>query len=74
MTTSLTRRATLGIAAALAAPRLARAAAIEIVVHYSQPVIFKDSKEQLAAAFARQRPDIRIAFINNTPNYEEGLQ
>ncbi|MBN8944712.1 MAG: ABC transporter substrate-binding protein [Rhizobiales bacterium] len=74
MTTNLTRRATLGIAAALAAPRLARAAATEIVVHYSQPVIFKDSKEQLAAAFARHRPDIRISFINNTPNYEEGVQ
>ncbi|QCI68350.1 ABC transporter substrate-binding protein [Phreatobacter stygius] len=74
MTISLTRRAALGAAAALASPRLVRAAAVEIVVHYSQPVIFKDSKEQLAAAFASRHPDIKVSFISNTPNYEEGVQ
>jgi multiple sugar transport system substrate-binding protein len=73
---ALTRRTTLGSAAAtaLAAPMLARAQApVEITVHYAQPQIFKESYDAIAAAFAQREPNIRITWIT-TPNYEEGTQ
>jgi multiple sugar transport system substrate-binding protein len=70
----LTRRSLPALGAALAAPALARAqGAVEITVHYAQPVIFKESYDAIAAAFARREPNIRINWIT-TPNYEEGMQ
>ncbi len=68
----LTRRTAL--AAALAAPAIVRAQGnVEITIHYAQPAIFKDSKDAIAAEFARREPSIRIAWVT-TPNYEEGTQ
>jgi multiple sugar transport system substrate-binding protein len=67
----LTRRTAL--AAALAAPAVARAQSVEITVHYAQPAIFKESKDAIAAEFARREPGIRVNFVT-TPNYEEGTQ
>lgn len=68
----ITRRAALG--AALAAPAIARAQGlVEITIHYAQPAIFKESKDAVAAEFARREPNIRITWVT-TPNYEEGTQ
>lgn len=68
------RRAALLLGAtALAAPRLARAQQVDITIHYAQPHVYKDSKEAVAAAFARHEPNIRINWVT-TPNYDEGLQ
>lgn len=70
----LHRRSLAGLAAAaLAAPRVARAEAVEITVHYAQPHIYKDAKEAIAAAFARREPGIRISWVTS-PDYNEGLQ
>jgi multiple sugar transport system substrate-binding protein len=69
----ITRRTALAASAVLAAPRIARAQAVEITVYYAQPAIFKESKDAVAAAFARIEPGIRITWIT-TPNYEEGTQ
>lgn len=75
MTTGLRmgRRAALALPATLALPRIARAQPVEITVQYAQPHIFKESKDAVAAAFARREPGIRINWIT-TPNYDEGLQ
>jgi len=68
------RRATFGVAAvALAAPTVRAQSSIEITVHYAQPHIFKESKDAVAAAFARREPGIRINWVT-TPNYDEGTQ
>jgi multiple sugar transport system substrate-binding protein len=71
----ITRRTSLAAAAStLAAPAIGRAqGAVEITVHYAQPAIFKESKDAIAAEFARREPGIRINWIT-TPNYEEGTQ
>jgi multiple sugar transport system substrate-binding protein len=74
---TVTRRAALGVAAGaaatLAAPHYARAQSVEITVHYAQPQIFKESKDAVAAAFARLEPGIRINWVT-TPDYEAGTQ
>lgn len=68
------KRRALAASAALFAPAVARAQqSIEITVHYAQPVIFKESYDAIAAAFARREPNIRINWVT-TPNYEEGMQ
>lgn len=67
------RRAALLLPAALAAPRIAGAQALEITVHYAMPQVFKESKDAVAAAFARREPGIRINWVT-TPNYDDGLQ
>jgi len=68
------RRTTFGVAAAaLAAPTVRAQSSIEITVHYAQPHIFKESKDAVAAAFARREPGIRINWVT-TPNYDEGTQ
>ncbi|MCC5618908.1 extracellular solute-binding protein, partial [Nostoc sp. CHAB 5836] len=71
----LLRRRTLAGAALgiLAAPALRAQSTVEITVHYAQPHIFRESKEAVAAAFARHEPGIRINWVT-TPNYDEGLQ
>jgi multiple sugar transport system substrate-binding protein len=68
------RRALAAATAALFTPHVLRAQqAVEITVHYAQPVIFKESYDAIAAAFARREPNIRINWVT-TPNYEEGMQ
>ncbi len=70
----LRRRSLAGIAfAALAAPALRAQPNVEITVHYSQPHVFRESKEAVAAAFSRHEPGIRINWVT-TPNYDEGTQ
>ncbi len=70
----LRRRSLAGIAfAALAAPVLRAQPNVEITVHYSQPHVFRESKEAVAAAFSRHEPGIRINWVT-TPNYDEGTQ
>lgn len=59
--------------ASLAMPHVARAQSVEITVHYAQPAIFKESKDAIAAEFAKREPNIKINWIT-TPNYEEGTQ
>ena len=49
-------------------------AATELVVHYAMPAFFKDVMEQLAAAFARDNPDLSVRFPAASPTYEDGLQ
>jgi multiple sugar transport system substrate-binding protein len=71
---NLRRRSLAGIAfAALAAPALRAQPNVEITVHYSQPHVFRESKEAVAAAFSRHEPGIRINWVT-TPNYDEGTQ
>jgi multiple sugar transport system substrate-binding protein len=68
------RRSLLGIAfGGLAAPALRAQPNVEITVHYSQPHVFRESKEAVAAAFSRHEPGIRINWVT-TPNYDEGTQ
>ncbi len=65
------------LATPLALPLLARpaaAAATELIVHYAMPAIFKDPMEQIAAAFAKENPDIAVHFPAPSPTYEDGLQ
>jgi multiple sugar transport system substrate-binding protein len=57
---------------ALAPPAWAQTAT-EITVHVPQPVIYRESFEATAAAFARHEPNIRINWVT-TPNYEDGMQ
>jgi len=73
MTMRLRRRSLAGLAAAIAAPRIARADTVEITVHYAQPHIYKDAKEAIAAAFARVESGIRISWLTS-PDYNDGLQ
>ncbi|HWL79476.1 MAG TPA: ABC transporter substrate-binding protein [Roseomonas sp.] len=75
MTTPIGRRATFLLgAAALAAPRLARAqGTTEITVHYAQPYIYKASYDAILDAFGKREPSIKVNVIT-TPNYEEGAQ
>ena len=54
MSTTLTRRSTLGLmagAATIAMPHVVRAQTIEVVAHYSMPPIFKAAMEAVAEAF-----------------------
>lgn len=68
------RRGLMRLAAALVAtPAIARANAVEVTVHYAQPHVFKDAKDAIAAAFARQEPGIRISWLTS-PDYNDGLQ
>lgn len=74
MALHLYRRTLAGAAlCSLAAPALRAQANVEITVHYAQPHIFRESKEAVAAAFARREPGIRINWVT-TPNYDEGTQ
>ncbi|MFN8890795.1 MAG: extracellular solute-binding protein [Alphaproteobacteria bacterium] len=57
----------------LAVPALRAQPNVEITVHYSQPHVFRESKEAVAAAFSRHEPGIRINWVT-TPNYDEGTQ
>jgi multiple sugar transport system substrate-binding protein len=71
---NLRRRSLVGIAfGALAAPAVRAQPNVEITVHYSQPHVFRESKEAVAAAFSRHEPGIRINWVT-TPNYDEGTQ
>jgi multiple sugar transport system substrate-binding protein len=79
MTSTITRRTTLGLmagaSAVLAAPRLAGAQGqTEIVAHYSMPHIFKEAQEAVAAEFMKANPDVKITYMNPTPSYEDGTQ
>lgn len=68
------KRRALAASAVLFTPHVLRAQQnVEITVHYAQPVIFKESYDAIAAAFARREPNIRINWVT-TPNYEEGMQ
>jgi len=70
----LRRRSLVGIAfGGLAVPALRAQPNVEITVHYSQPHVFRESKEAVAAAFSRHEPGIRINWVT-TPNYDEGTQ
>lgn len=75
--TQFTRRGALGLAAGaattLAAPHVARAQSVEITVQYAQPNVFKDSKDAIAAAFAKYEPNVKINWIT-APGYDEGSQ
>jgi multiple sugar transport system substrate-binding protein len=74
MTLAFSRRTLAGAAVgSLAAPALRAQSTVEITIHYAQPHIFRESKEAVAAAFARREPGIRINWVT-TPNYDEGLQ
>ena len=73
--TSLTRRATLGLAlAAAAGPAFAQATPIELTVHYPMPAFFKDVMEKVAEGFSVANPGIRIRYPAPSPNYEDGVQ
>ncbi len=74
MMTHLRRRTLFGaMGVSLAAPAVRAQASVDITIHYAQPQIFRESKEAVAAAFARREPGIRINWVT-TPNYDEGLQ
>lgn len=70
----LSRRILLAAAgAAIAAPHYARAQTVELAVQYAQPHVFKESKDAIAAEFARREPNIRITWVT-TPDYDAGSQ
>lgn len=63
-----------GAALSVAMPAVARAQQVEISVHYSMPAIFKDAKDAIMEAFSRKHPEVKAAYVNPTPTYEDGAQ
>lgn len=70
------RRTLLGTAAGLALPLYARAQSqgVELSVQYSIPELFRGLMEDVATAFMRANPGVRIAFRAPEQGYEEILQ
>ncbi len=69
------RHVLLAAGSALAAPGLVRAQTpMTIEAHYSMPLVFKDVQEQIAEAFNRRNPDVRVVYRQPTPGYDDGLQ
>lgn len=64
------RRSMLLGSAALAMPRLARAAT-EITVLYSQPGLYKEAHETIVREFMRREPDVAIRLLAPARAYEE---
>ena len=62
------------LATTLALPALAQTAPVEISVQYSIPELFRGLMEDVAAAFMRANPGIRIAMRAPEQGYEEILQ
>lgn len=60
------------LAAALAAGSVH--AATEIVVQYPYGELFNETHRQIAAEFAKKRPDIKVTFRAAYDSYEEGTQ
>ncbi len=75
---TLTRRQGLavmgGAAATIAMPAVARAQSVEINVHYSMPAIFKEAQDAVMEAFTKKHPEVKAAYVNPTPTYEDGAQ
>jgi multiple sugar transport system substrate-binding protein len=77
MSTTITRRSTLGLmagAATIAMPNVVRAQTIEVVAHYSMPPIFKAAMEAVAEAFNKTSDKVKVTYVNPTPTYEDGAQ
>jgi multiple sugar transport system substrate-binding protein len=75
MTVRLTRRtAIVAAASALAAPRLASAAPVEIEVHYAMPAVYKDVMDRLAATFMAARAEVKVTYRQATASYDDGTQ
>lgn len=73
---ALTRRLLLGAAPALAVPLYARAQSrgVELSVQYTTPELFRQLHDEVAQAFMRQHPDVRITFRAPEQDYEALLQ
>lgn len=74
---TLDRRTFLGAAAALpalAAPALAQTAPVEISFQYSIPELFRGLMDDVAAAFMRANPNIRVTIRAPEQDYEAILQ
>ncbi|MGL4242215.1 MAG: ABC transporter substrate-binding protein [Beijerinckiaceae bacterium] len=63
-----------GAAASVAMPAVVRAQAVEISVHYSMPAIFKEAQDAVMEAFTKKHPEVKAAYVNPTPTYEDGAQ
>jgi multiple sugar transport system substrate-binding protein len=78
MKTSINRRTGLallgGASASVFMPAIARAQAVDIQVHYSMPAIFKEAQDAVMAAFSAKHPEVKAAYVNPTPTYEDGAQ
>ena len=62
------------LAAPLALPALAQTAPTEIAIQYSIPELFRGLMEEVAAAFMRANPNIRVTIRAPEQGYEEILQ
>ncbi|WPB85998.1 extracellular solute-binding protein [Sediminicoccus rosea] len=59
---------------ALAAPALAQTAPTDISIQYSIPELFRGLMEEVATAFMRANPNIRVTIRAPEPDYEAILQ
>lgn len=66
-------RLTIALSFALAAAAT-HAAPTEIVVQYPYAELFDETHKQIAAEFAKLRPDIKVSFRAPYDSYEEGTQ
>ena len=62
------------LATPLALPALAQTAPTEISIQYSIPELFRGLMEELAAAFMRANPSVRVTIRAPEPDYEAILQ
>jgi len=69
---TIQRRALL--ATPLALPALAQTAPVEISFQYSIPELFRGLMEEMAAAFMRANPNVRVSIRAPEPDYEALLQ
>lgn len=67
-----------GLAAAIvpaqAAPQTPAQAPVEVVVQYAYGELFDETFKQIAAEFAKLRPDIKVTFRAPYDSYEDGTQ
>jgi multiple sugar transport system substrate-binding protein len=72
MIMTIQRRALL--ATPLALPALAQTSPVEISFQYSIPELFRGLMEEMAAAFMRANPNVRVSIRAPEPDYEALLQ
>ncbi|WP_421997355.1 ABC transporter substrate-binding protein [Reyranella sp.] len=65
---------TILLSAAMALAAVPALAGTEIVVQYPYPELFTETHKQIAAAFAKKHPDIKVTFRAPYDSYEEATQ
>lgn len=65
---------TILLSAAMALAAVPALAGTEIVIQYPYPELFTETHKQIAAAFAKKHPDIKVTFRAPYDSYEEATQ